>query len=126
MKTYLFPYGGSFGKGDSWDGANEVELTDEEAVRLEASAHKEPRWHLDEDPEISDIYDKVYEYLYNHDIEGIMTDEDLMEDLRDEHEEDEEPLSDRELAEEYMDNTTFHVCYPEELQDLDEGSDKDE
>lgn len=126
MKIYTFPYGGSFGKGDSWDGANEVELTDEEAARLEASARKEPRWHLDEDPEISDIYDKVYDYLYNHDIEGIMTDEDLMEDLRDEHEDDEEPLSDRELAEEYMDNTTFHVCYPEELQDLDGKTDKDE
>ena len=126
MKIYTFPYGGSFGKGDSWDGANEVELTDEEAARLESSARKEPRWHLDEDPEIRDIYDKVYEYLYNHDIEGIMTDEDLMEDLRDEHEDDEEPLSDWELAEEYMDNTTFHVCYPEELQNLDEETDKDE
>lgn len=129
MKTYTFPYGGSFGKLDSWDGANEVELTDEEAARLEASARKEPRWRLDEDPEINDIYEKVYEFLYNHDIEEVMKDEDLLEELREDYEsedEDEEPLSDRELAEEYMDNTTFNVCYPEELQNLEDDTEDNE
>ena len=121
MRIYTFPYGGSFGKGDSWDGANEVELTDEEAARLEASAHEEPRRRLDEDPEISDIYDKVYDYLYNHDIETLMNDEDWIEEQRsDREDEDLEPVSDRELAEEYMEGTSFHVCYPDEMQNLDE------
>ncbi len=127
MKIYTFPYGGSFGKGDSWDSENEVELTDEEAVRLEASARKEPRWHLDEDPEISDIYDKVYEYLFNHDIETLMNDEYWIEEHRSDREyEGLEPISDRELAEEYMEETSFHVCYPEELQDLEEESEDED
>ena len=61
MKTYAFFVGGCAGKGDTWDYDLEVELTDEEAERLEASARKGSRWHLNEDPEISDIYDKVYD-----------------------------------------------------------------
>ena len=127
MKRYTFPYGGSFGKGDSWDGENEVELTDEEAVRLEASARKEPRWHLDEDPEIDDIYEKVYAFLYNHDIETLMNDKYWIEERRSDREyEGKEPISDREMVEEYMDETSFNVCYPEELQDLSEESDDEE
>ena len=123
MKMYSFPYGGSFGKGDSWDGENEVELTDEEAARLEASARKEPRWHLDEDPEIDDIYEKVYAFLYNHDIETLMNDKYWIEERRSDREyEGKEPISDREMAEEYMDETSFNVCYPEELQELGEES----
>jgi len=127
MKKYTFPYGGSFGKGDSWDGENEFELTDEEASRLEASARKESRWHLDEDPEISDIYDKVYAFLYNNDIETLMKDKYWIEERRRDREyEGKEPISDRELAEEYMDETSFNVCYPEELQDLEEESEDEE
>ncbi len=106
---------------------NEVELTDEEATRLEASARKEPRWHLDEDPEISDIYDKVYAFLYNHDIETLMHDKYWIEERRsDRAYEGKDPISDREMAEEYLENTSFHVCYPEELQDLEEGSEDEE
>ena len=56
MKTYSFLAGGSAGKGDTWSYDFDYELTDEEAERLEASARKEPRWRLEEDPEISDIY----------------------------------------------------------------------
>ena len=126
MKTYLFPYGGSFGGGDSWEGANEVELTDEEAERLEASARKESRYELDEDPEISDIHDKVYAYLYNHDLEELLNDEYRIRELREDYEDengsdsdnDGEKITNRQLAEEYLDNTSFSVYYPEELQEL--------
>ena len=55
MKTYAFPYGGSFGKGDSWDNEIDVEMTNKEAAHLEESARKESCWRLDEDPEINDI-----------------------------------------------------------------------
>ena len=126
MKRYEFPYGGSFGKGDSWDGVNEVELTDEEAARLEASARRAPRWHLDEDSEISDINDKVYKFLYNHDIETLMNDHGWIEERRSDRECDgERPVSDRELVEEYMEGTSFHVCYPVELQDLEKDSENE-
>ena len=42
MKTYAFFVGGCAGKGDTWSYDMDVELTDEEAERLEASARKEP------------------------------------------------------------------------------------
>lgn len=118
MKIYTFPYGGSFGPGDSWDGFNEVELTDKEAERLEASAAKESRWRLDEDPEIGDIYNKVYRVLYMNEIAMIMDDEYRMREIREDYESEygKRRISDKTLAEKYMDNSTFNVNYPEELQ----------
>ena len=120
MKAYLFPYGGSFGPGDSWEGANKVELTDKEAERLEASAKLKPRRELKEDPEIADIYKKVYRKLYKHDLDELLEDEYRMEELREDYEEENgmRRISDKTLAERYLEETTFNVFYPEELQNL--------
>ncbi len=137
MKSYAFFVGGSAGKGDTWSYDFKFDLTDEEADRLEASARKEPRWHLDEDPEISDIYNKVYAAAYENELKNI--DSSIISDELDSYLSDDEnyeepeycdelgcwikrakPISDRELAEEYFDGLTFDVCYPENLQNLEE------
>ena len=136
MKTYAFFVGGSAGKGDTWSYDLDVELTDEEAERLEASARKEPRWRLEEDPEIEDIYDKVYEAMMENEIKNVpddllgeeiddfLSDNDNWEDP--EYSEEEGcwikktiPMTERELAIRYLDNLTFNVCYPRDLQDLE-------
>ncbi len=136
MKTYAFFAGGSAGKSDTWSYDFDFELTDEEATRLEASARKEPRWRLDEDPEISDIYEKVYAAVYENEIKNV--ERDIILDIRNEYLSDDEnyedpeycneldcwikrakPISDRALAEEYFDRFTFHVNYLLNLQDLE-------
>ncbi len=55
MKTYEFRISGSGGKGDSWDGTIDMELSDEDYARVVASA-KKGFWHMCDDKEISDIY----------------------------------------------------------------------
>ncbi len=136
MKTYSFFVGGCAGKGDTWEYDLDVELTDEEAERLEASARKEPRWRLEEDTEIGDIYDKVYDAMMENEIENVpedLLDEEIDDFLSDsdnweEPEYDEEhgcwikrtiPMTKRDLAKQYLDRYTFNVCYPRNLQDLE-------
>ena len=120
MKTYTFPVGGSFGKGDSWEGAFDFTLTDEESTRLEASAHKEPRGWMDEDPEISDIMEKIIAASCEQDIQNMLKDKDFISEQRewyaDSH--DNTDVTDREIVEWYMDGTSYGVMYPEELQDI--------
>ena len=40
MSTYEFPYSGSGGKGDTWEGTIDVELSEEDYARVEASIKK--------------------------------------------------------------------------------------
>ena len=121
MKTYTFPYGGTIGKLESWDSEIDVELTDEEAARLEASAHKESRWHLDEDEEISDICEKVESLIFEEN-KRMMIEDGRIEEVR-EFEEDED-LSDDEIVE--MEMGSWHAFYPEELQELEVEEDDKE
>lgn len=137
MKTYAFFVGGNAGKGDTWDYDLDVELTDEEAERLEASARKEPRWHLNEDPEISDIYHKVHAAMMENEISNVpddLLDEEIDDFLSDDDnwedpEYDEEqgcwikktiPMTKREMAIRYLDRFSFSCCYPHELLDLEQ------
>lgn len=137
MKTYIFPYGGSSGKHDTWDSEIEVELTDEEAARLEASAVKDYRYGLDEDLELEDIYDKVYDLIFAANKVMMIEDgrlkerrEDWEEDHRIEFDEDddapdssdefdEDVPTDDELIEEEL--GCVSISYPVELQNLCKG-----
>lgn len=118
MKIYEFPYGGA-----EWDSFVEFELTDEEAVRLEAFAKAEPRWHLDEDVAISDIYRKIEQFIYEEN-KRMMKADGRLEEAREtwkyfNKNADEEAMpSDDELLDEEM--GIWHVCYPEALQALEE------
>lgn len=127
MKTYTFPVGGSQGKWESWDGTFDFALTDEEAARLEASAHTEPRWQLDEDPDIADICEKVEKAFWEHNKQMTIKDGRLKE-LREtwlyfnkNAREDEIPSDDELIGE---DMGSWHVNYPEELQDLCEDEEE--
>ena len=121
MKTYTFPTGGSFGNGDTWEGIFDFTSTDEEAARLEASARKEPRSWMEEDPEISDIREKVKEAAYEDNIRTLVEDKSFVKEQREwyEDENEEEGVSDRAIIEWYMDGTSFDIMYPQELQDLE-------
>ena len=59
MKTVCFPYGTG-----EWDGTIDVELTNKEAALLEESMKKEEYFHLEEDPEMSDIEWKVSRAIF--------------------------------------------------------------
>lgn len=135
MKTFTFKTGGSWGKGDSWDGIFDFELTDEEAERLAESAKGKTEWDVwdfSDDESVRDIYEKVYEAEYENELQNIIDCQ--IDDLRsdylsdDDHYEEPEyceeidawikkaiPVSDRQLAEEYFEGSSLSVGYPEEL-----------
>ncbi len=120
MKTYTFPTGGSFGKGDSWEGEFEYALSNRDAKRLEESARKEPRGWLDEDPEIADIYEKVRKAAYRDNIRTLLEDQDFVDEQREWYEDETGNMNhaDSTVIKWYMEGTTFGVMYPEELQDI--------
>ena len=120
MKVYTFPYGGSFGSGDSWGNTIKIELTNKAAARLEASARKEPRYDLDEDTEINDIYDLVYKKAYNQEIRNIPVF--ILDERRRDDYHGNKRISNHKLAVEYLEDSSFTVSYPEELQGLEEDS----
>lgn len=127
MKKFEFPYGGTLGPGDSWDSYVEYELTDEEAERLVASARVKPRWRLNEDPNISDICEKIENYIFEEN-KRMMIEDGRLEEEREtweydhEDESDDEIPTDDELVDEAM--GIWHVNYPEELQDLEEDQEE--
>lgn len=127
MKTYEFPYGGTGGPHghDSWDSVIEVELTDEEAARLEASARASGMcWHLEDDEAIDDIRERIERLII---VETLAAIPDVIEELREEWLEDNPDAAEDEMPadEEFLmeDMGTWHVCYPEELQEMGEEDD---
>ena len=144
MKKFTFKTGGSWGKGDSWDGIFDFELTDEEAARLAESAKGKTEWDVwdfQDDKAVSDIYEKVYTAEYENELQNIIDCQ--IEDLREEYLDDDDnygdpeyceeigawikkaaPFTDRDLAEKYFEDSSLSVGYPEEL--LNEEEEEDE
>ncbi len=124
MKTYVFPTGGSFGKGDSWEGEFTFALSDKDAKRLEASAREEPRGWLDEDPEIADIEAKVKRAAYMANVKELAEDKEFVQEQREYYEKatGQKGEADLTVIRWYMEGTSFGVMYPEELQDLEDDS----
>ena len=111
MKMYTFPYGGSTGKHDTWDSFANIEISDRDALRLEKSARKEPRWRLDEDPDISDIYNRVYRKIEKQNIEELKSIGRWAELVADNPGETEDELLEREMG-------IWSISFPEELQGI--------
>ena len=107
MKVYEFPYSGSGGKGDSWEAMIDVKLTDEESERLIASAKSHD--DMDEDSQIDDIYQKVYQKIVD---ENMVNVSDMIDEFRSDYNMPED-ATDREVVEEYLDNQRIHIHYPE-------------
>lgn len=122
MKSYVFPTGGSFGGGDSWEGEFTFALSDKDAKRLEASAKEEPRGWLDEDPEIADIEEKVRRAAYMANVKELMKDKEFVREQRGNYEKEtgQKGATDLEIIRWYMEGSSFGVMYPEELQELEE------
>lgn len=119
MKSFIFPYYISFGKGDSVDCEISIELTEEDAARLVASANEGGRFRLSEDERIKDIYDMVFTAIMDREKQALMDDPEPVEDALS-WEDDYDP--DAEITEEqidaYLDELDMDVNYPEELQGL--------
>lgn len=113
MKIYVFPYGGSFGGGDSWDNTIEFGLTNKEADRLEESARGKARWEFGGDPTVSDIYVKVYKAAYNQEIRNVPIF--ILDELRRDKYHGSQRISNRKLAKEYLEDTSLSVFFPDEL-----------
>lgn len=127
MKEYTFPYYVSFGKNDSVNCEIDIELSDEDADRLEKSAHEEPRFRLDEDDKIGDIYDMVYQTIIDQEKDSLLDDPSPVEDTLS-WDEDYDPdvgVTEKDI-DAYLDELSFGVNYPEELQELDEDDWEDE
>lgn len=113
-KLVEFPYSGSGGKGDSWEGTIEVELTDEEIERLKASEEKYLRFVLADD--VDDIYSKVYERIVDNELEVLRF---MIDELRDDNEMDED-ATDREVIEEHLDSQGMCISYPDYYKESDD------
>ena len=120
MKTFVFPYYISFGKNDSISAEIEFALSDKNAKRLIKSAQTGGRFHLDEDEDIGDIYDKVYDAIIKHEKTELRRDPTPVKDALSWSNSDD---PDKEITEEqidrYIDELFFGINYPAELQSLE-------
>ncbi len=117
---YVFPTGGSFGSGDTWEGEFAFELSDEDAERLEASAREKPRGWLDEDPEIADIEENVRRAAYMANVKELVKDKEFVREQRGCYEKATgiKGAADLTIIRWYMEGRSFGVMYPVELQEL--------
>ena len=113
MGWYEFPYGGSGGKGDTWEGTIDVELSDEDYARVEASI-KGGCSDMGDDPEIADIYEAIYEKIIDVTLES-ERDIDMIDEYREDYDCDED-TTDREVIEIFLDEQGCSINYPYEFQ----------
>ena len=120
MKTITFPYCVSFGKLDSVSAEIELNISDKDAKRLVKSAKEGGRFRLNEDEDISDIYDDVYQEIILSEKEALLLDPSPVIDFLS-WEEDFDDNSDitEEHVDYYLDHLTIGVNYPEDLQLLE-------
>ncbi len=114
MDTYEFPYSGSGGKGDTWEGIIDVELSDEDYARVEASI-KKGHFRMCEDDEIDDIYQRIYDMIIDVTLE-IERDNDMIDEYREDYDCDED-ATDRDVIELFLDEQGCSISYPYDLQE---------
>lgn len=114
MKTYEFVYSGSSGKCDSWEGTIDVDLTEEDYKRVEASIAK-GTYRMRDDPDINDIYLRIYEMIVD---ETLLNEKDIgmIEEHRSTYRCDKD-ASEREVIETYLSEQGCSINYPYELQE---------
>ena len=127
MKVVVFPYYVNFGGGDSVDAEVEVKLSEKDYQRLVKSANAVPRWHLDEDDEIVDIYRKVYAAIVKQNKIEFQEDPELIEDFLEDYDDYEEGMKiTTEMVEEYLDQFIVGITYPEEFRDKNANEEDDD
>lgn len=118
---YEFPYSGSSGKWDSWEGIIDVELSDEDYARIVVSS-KGGFWHMCDDDGIKDIYDRIYEQIVDETVKNIrfMIDE-IKSDLHLPAD-----VPDREVAREYLNENACRISYPADIDPLGDRKEEKE
>lgn len=122
MKTILFPYYISFGKLDSVSCEIEVSVSDKDAKRLERSTKEGGRFRLNEDENLSDLYDKVYHQIILTEKDALMSDPSPVKDFlswEDGYDED-LPITEDQI-DYYLDSLSIGINYPEDLQLLEKA-----
>lgn len=110
MRKCVFPISGSGGVGDTWEGHVEVNLSEKDYARLEASVKKGFDDMMD-DPEINDIYERVFRKVVDITIEN-------EEDMIDEYREDfgmRKNASPRKVIEEFLGEQCCTIHYPADV-----------
>lgn len=120
MKTITFPYYVSFGKLDSVSSEIELSISDKDAKRLERSAKEGGRFRLNEDEDLSDLYDKVYQKIIVAEKDVLISDPSPIKDFlswEDDYDE-ESPITEDQI-DYYLDSFAIGINYPEDLQLLE-------
>lgn len=120
MKEYTFPYYISYGRNDSVDNEITCKLSNKDAKRLENSAHEGGRFRLDEDSEINDIYNKIYEKIRSTESDFLLANPEIVQDWLS-WDDDFNPSKEitGEDVENYLDELKIGINYPCELQNLE-------
>lgn len=125
MKTIAFPYYISFGKLDSVSCEIELSISDKDAKRLERSAKEGGRFRLNEDEDLSDLYERVYKEIILFEKDSLLADPSTVEDyLSWEPDYDEKKPVTEEQIDHYLDELVIGINYPEELQLLEKPTAK--
>ena len=121
MKIVTFPYCISLGDGDNSESEVDVKLTEKQNARLERSARKEPRFQLDEDESLDDIYNKVYDAIIAQEREVLEGSPDIAQEMLEWCDWYEPGMKiTNEVVAQYLDEYQVFINYPEELQELEE------
>lgn len=120
MHTFVFPYYVSFGKEDSTDTSIAVSISDKDAKRLIRSAQQGGRFHLNEDDDIQDIYEKVFCKIIDHEKAVLYDDPSLMEAML-EFDEDSDSMQEdvEEQIDQHLEELVIGINYPVEYQFLE-------
>lgn len=122
MKTIKFPYFVSFGKLDSVSCEIELSISDKDAKRLEKSAKEGGKFRLNEDEDLSDLYDKVYQKIILKEKDALLSDPSQVKDFlswEDGYSED-LPITEEQI-DYYLDSLAIGINYPEDLQLLEKS-----
>ena len=119
MKTIVFPYYVSFGKLDSVSSEIELSISDKDAKRLERSAKEGGKFRLNEDEDLSDLYDKVYQEIILAEKDALLSDPSPVKDfLSWEEGYDDSPITEEQI-DHYLEELVIGINYPVELQLLE-------
>lgn len=119
MKSLVFPFFISFGKLDSVSAEVECSLSEKDAKRLERSAQDGGRLRLDEDEDISDIYDKVYDLIISSEKKALTANPSPVENALswDDDYDLSAPITDAQI-DDYLAELDIGILYPQAMQML--------
>ena len=114
MRKVVFPYFVGIAKGESSDGEVEIELTDEEYVRLKKSFDEGKFLRIDNDPAIDDIWRKAFQAAMDIERDNLEAFPEIVEDFFSWDDDFDGEVTD-EWIDRYIDELRCGFNYPYEL-----------